>query len=405
MASFKYELITKEGKRKKGTIDAADEEAARKDLKRDGATIISLASANVLEKDIEIHIGKIVKPREMSVFCRQFQSVLKAGVTVIEALDMLAEQTENKAFRKAIAESRDSVKKGETLAESMAQHPKVFPEIMIHMVAAGEASGGLDIAFDRLASYFEKSSKISGLIVKSMIYPIVLICVIVVIVIIMMVKIVPTFTSTFNDLGAGELPGITKAVMAVSDAFVNNWYIMLAVILLVVFFIKGFKSTERGAILFGKLGLSFPLVGNLTIKNASAQFARTLSTLMASGISVVDGIGIVEKILKNQIVKQVLKRAQKKVTEGVALSIPLEESGVFPPMVYHMIRIGEDTGNMEEMLEKIADYYDEEVEMATASLLAALEPLIIILMAVIVVPIVLAIMLPMYSIYDAVGAA
>lgn len=401
MASYKYEIIQADGSRKKGTIEAADKEAAGAELRAGGSFIVSLELANILNKDIEIHIGSAVKPRELSVFCRQFQSILNAGVTVIEALDMLAEQTENKAFRRAIEDVRDSVKKGETLADAMAHHKKIFPDIMIHMVAAGEASGGLDVAFDRVGKHFEKDAHLRGLISKSLIYPIILIIVIIAVVAIMMIKIVPTFTATFDEIGA-ELPGITVAVMAISDALVHSWYYIVVAVVLLTFFIREFKKTERGAILFGKLGLHLPLIGNLTIKSASARLARTLSTLTASGISLVDAIVIVERIMSNEIVKQVLKKAEKDVTQGIPLSVPIADSGVFPPMVYHMIKIGEETGNMEDMLDKIADYYDEEVEMATGALLAAMEPLIIVLMALIVVPIILAVMLPMFTLYDAI---
>lgn len=401
MASYKYEIIQADGKRKKGTIEAADKEAANAELRAGGNFVVSLELANILNKDIEIHFGSAVKPRELSVFCRQFQSILNAGVTVIDALDMLAEQTENKTFRHAIEDVRDAVKKGETLADAMAHHKKVFPDIMIHMVAAGEASGGLDVAFDRVGKHFEKDAHLRGLVTKSLIYPIILILVIIVVVAVMMIKIVPTFTATFDEIDA-ELPGITVAVMAISDALVHSWYYIVAVVVLLAFFIKEFKKTERGAILFGKLGLHFPLVGNLTIKSASARLARTLSTLTASGISLVDAIVIVERIMSNEIVKQVLKRAEKDVTQGIPLSIPLADSGVFPPMVYHMIKIGEETGNMEDMLDKIADYYDEEVEMATGALLAAMEPLIIIIMALVVIPIVLAVMMPMFSLYNSI---
>ncbi len=401
MASYKYEIIQADGKRKKGTIEAADKEAANAELRAGGNFVVSLELANILNKDIEIHFGSAVKPRELSVFCRQFQSILNAGVTVIDALDMLAEQTENKTFRHAIEDVRDAVKKGETLADAMAHHKKVFPDIMIHMVAAGEASGGLDVAFDRVGKHFEKDAHLRGLVTKSLIYPIILILVIIVVVAVMMIKIVPTFTATFDEIDA-ELPGITVAVMAISDALVHSWYYIVAVVVLLAFFIKEFKKTERGAILFGKLGLHFPLVGNLTIKSASARLARTLSTLTASGISLVDAIVIVERIMSNEIVKQVLKRAEKDVTQGIPLSVPLADSGVFPPMVYHMIKIGEETGNMEDMLDKIADYYDEEVEMATGALLAAMEPLIIIIMALVVIPIVLAVMMPMFSLYNSI---
>ena len=401
MASYKYEVIQADGTKKKGTIEAADIEAATSELRAGGNFVVSLEKANVLNKDIEIHIGKAVKPRELSVFCRQFQSILNAGVTIIDALTMLAEQTENKTFARTIEDVRDAVKKGETLAGAMAAHEKIFPEIMIHMVAAGEASGGLDVAFDRLGTHFEKDSHLKGLISKSMIYPIILICVIIVVVAVMMIKIVPTFTESFDEIGA-ELPAITVAVMNISDALVHSWYWIVAFVAALVFFIKELKKTEHGAILCGRIVLKMPLFGTLTIKSACSRLTRTLSTLTASGIALVDALIIVERIMSNAIIKQVLKKAQKDVTQGISLSQPLEESGVFPPMVYHMISIGEETGNMEEMLDKIADYYDEEVEMATQSLLAALDPLIIVLLALVVVPIILAVMMPMFSLYNAI---
>ena len=402
MATFNYEVRMPDGKTRKGSVEAASIEAAQVDLRALGGMIISLKEASALTKEIDISFGAKVKPRELSIFCRQFESILNAGVTAIEALNMLGEQTENKAFKKTIREVHDSVQKGETLADAMAMHPKIFPEIMIHMIAAGEASGSLDISFNRLAVHFEKDAHLKALIGKSMVYPAVLIVVIIAVVILMMVKIVPSFTSTFDQIDA-ELPAITLAVMAVSDFFVNSWYWMIIIIVGIVFFVKEFNKTERGALLFGKLMLKLPLFGTLTIKSAAARLTRTLSTLLASGVSLVDSIGIVEKIMSNAIVKAAMKKAGQDVMLGIPLSNPIEDSGVFPPMVYHMIRIGEETGNMEGMMEKVADYYDEEVEMATQSLVAALEPLIIIVMALIVVPIILAVLMPMFSLYSAIG--
>lgn len=403
MASYKYEIIGPDGKPKTGTIEAQNLEIATAELKAGGSTVVSIARANAFNKDLEINIGKAVSVRELSVFCRQFESVLNAGVTVIEALDMLSEQTENKQFANAIADVRDSVQKGDSLAVAMSQHPKIFPGLMVQMVAAGEASGGLDKAFSRVGGQFEKEAHLKGMIVKSAIYPVILIIVIVVVVAIMMIKIVPTFTASFDEVG-GSLPGITLAVMAISDFFVHNWYIIVAVIAGVVLGIRAFKKTEHGAILWGRLMLKLPMIGTLNIKTASASMTRTLSTLMGSGIQLVDALELVTGMMKNEVVKQALKQAKDEVSRGIPLSKPLADSGVFPPMVYHMIEIGEETGNLEDMLDKVAAYYDDEVEMATQSLLAAMEPLIIIVMAVIVVPIVLAIMMPMYSLYDSIGA-
>lgn len=403
MPSYKYEVIGPDGKPQTGTIDASNLEVATAELKSGGNTIVSLTKANAFNKDLDIHIGKAVSVRELSVFCRQFESVLNAGVTVIEALNMLAEQTENKTFKSALEDIRDAVQKGDTLSAAMAEFPKIFPPLMIQMVAAGEATGGIDKAFSRMGGQFEKEAHLKGLIVKSMIYPIILILVIIVVVAIMMIKIVPTFTEQFDEVG-GQLPGITLAVMAVSDFFVNSWYFMVAIIVGLVIFFKEFKKTENGAIIMGRLALKFPMVGKLNIKSASASMTRTLATLMGSGIQLVDALNLVMEMMKNQIVKNALKKAQEEVSRGIPLSIPLQETGVFPPMVYHMIEIGEETGNMEDMLDKIAEYYDEEVEMATQSLLAVMEPMIIIIMALVVVPIVLAIMMPMYSLYDSIGA-
>ena len=403
MASYKYEVVGADGKPKTGTIEAVNMEVASAELKSRGNTIVSIARANAFNKDLEIHIGKAVSVREMSVFCRQFESVLNAGVTVVEALDMLSEQTENKPFANAIAEVRDSVQRGETLAVAMAEHPKIFPNLMVQMVAAGESSGGLDKAFSRVGSQFEKEAHLKGLIIKSAIYPVILILVIIVVVAIMMIKIVPTFTSQFDEVG-GKLPGITLAVMAVSDFFVHSWYFIVAIIAGIAIFIHAWKKTEGGAHMLGKFILKVPLVGPLSIKTASSRMTRTLSTLMGSGVQLVDALGLVTEMMGNAVVKQALKDAPEEVSRGIPLSKPLADSGVFPPMVYHMIEIGEETGNMEDMLDKVAAYYDEEVESATEALLAAMEPLIIIVMAVIVVPIVLAIMMPMYSLYDSIGA-
>ena len=339
MASYKYEVVGADGKPKTGTIEAMNMEVASAELKSGGNTIVSIARANAFNKDLEIHIGKAVSVREMSVFCRQFESVLNAGVTVVEALDMLSEQTENKPFANAIAEVRDSVQRGETLAVAMAEHPKIFPNLMVQMVAAGESSGGLDKAFSRVGSQFEKEAHLKGLIIKSAIYPVILILVIIVVVAIMMIKIVPTFTAQFDEVG-GKLPGITLAVMAVSDFFVHSWYFIVAIIAGIAIFIHAWKKTESGAHILGKFILNVPLVGPLSIKTASSRMTRTLSTLMGSGVQLVDALGLVTEMMGNAVVKQALKDATEEVSRGIPLSKPLADSGVFPPMVYHMIDRG-----------------------------------------------------------------
>lgn len=402
MAVYKYEIIDPNGKHKKGTIDANDELTARQTLKTDGSTLVSIAMAGALDKEVNISFGAPVKPKELAVFCNMFKSILAAGVTIIEALGMLAEQTENKKFKAVIEEVHDDVQKGETLSSAFAKHPKFFPEMMVQMANAGEASGSLETSFERLTTHFEKDAHLKALVAKSMVYPIILICVIVGVVILMMTVIVPQFTSTFDEIGA-ELPGITKAVMAVSDFIIHWWWLALIIIVAIVVFLKAFKKTERGALLFGRIMLKMPLFGPLSVKTAAARFTRTLSTLISSGMALVEAIHITGKIMTNAVVQAAMVKAEEDVTQGFPLSVPLMESEVFPVMVPQMVKIGEETGSLDEMLSKIANYYDEEVEIATEALVAAMEPLIIIVMAGTVVPIILAVLMPMFSLYSAIG--
>lgn len=402
MAVYKYEIIDPNGKHKKGTIDANDELTARQTLKTDGSTLVSIAMAGALDKEVNISFGAPVKPKELAVFCNMFKSILAAGVTIIEALGMLAEQTENKKFKAVIEEVHDDVQKGETLSSAFAKHPKFFPEMMVQMANAGEASGSLETSFERLTTHFEKDAHLKALVAKSMVYPIILICVIVGVVILMMTVIVPQFTSTFDEIGA-ELPGITKAVMAVSDFIIHWWWLALIIIAAIVVFLKAFKKTERGALLFGRIMLRMPLFGPLSVKTAAARFTRTLSTLISSGMALVEAIHITGKIMTNAVVQAAMVKAEEDVTQGFPLSVPLMESDVFPIMVPQMVKIGEETGSLDEMLSKIANYYDEEVEIATEALVAAMEPLIIIVMAGTVVPIILAVLMPMFSLYSAIG--
>lgn len=402
MPIYEYVAIEKNGKEKKGTVEAANEELAATLAKAEGQLIISLKEQNVFNKDIHLSFLKPVKPRELSVFCRQFQSILAAGVTIISALNMLAEQTENKAFQQALYNVSSAVEKGESLASAMELESRIFPPLFISMVEAGEASGSLEKTFSRMGEYFEKEAHLKGIILKALIYPIILLLVVIGVVIVLMVKVIPQFMESFGEMGM-ELPAVTRAVIGISDFFVNYWLWMLIGIAGLYAFFHMFKKTETGSFLIGRLVLKLPLFGKLTMKTACARMARTVSTLIGSGIPVVRTVDIVSKLMGNAVMKKAMEEAKAEVERGVSLSKPLEYSGVFPPMVYHMIGIGEETGNLEEMLDKIADYYDEETQMATEALMAALEPLIIVFMAILIVPIILAIMLPMLNVYQSVG--
>lgn len=402
MPTYNYVAIEKDGKEKKGALEAVSQIAARDILKANGLLVVSLAEPNFLNKEINLSIGARVKPRELGVFCRQFQSILEAGITVTAALQMLSEQTENKVFSKAIEETRIAVEKGETLAGAMKANAKIFPAMLINMVEAGEATGNLENAFERMAVQFEKDARLKAMVAKAMVYPVILIVVIISVVLLMMIKIVPTFVATFDDIG-GELPAITRTVMAISGFLVNSWYYLLGALVVLVVAYRAFAKTERGAITMGRFFLRIPLFGNLNIKTASARLTRTLSTLLSSGISLNEATALSARQMSNRVVRKVIEEARMDVEQGIPLSRPIQASGVFPPMVCHMLQIGEETGNIEAMLDRVADYYDEEVEMATEALTAALEPLMIVVMALVVVPIILAILMPMFSIYSSIG--
>jgi len=398
VANFAYVAIDKFGKEKKGSIEAENEEKVKSVLKGDGLIPLSVSEQGLLSKDISIDIGGGVKPRDLSIFCRQFLSMVQAGVTIIDTLAMLTEQTENKKMRQAIRETQVSIEKGDTLADAMKMHPKVFPSILVNMVAAGEASGSLEISFGRMSEHFEKDAKLKGMMKKAMIYPIVVGIVAVVVVIVMLAFVIPNFSSVFADMGT-ELPKITQIVVTASDFIRQRWYIIAVVIAAIVFAVVSFKATPTGQHFFGKLGIKLPVFGNMTVKSASARLARTLSTLMAAGISMVDAIEITAKTMDNIWFKEALMSARDDIMRGVPLSVPLQNSGLFPPMVCHMTKIGEETGNVEDMLHKLADYYDEEVEMATQAMMAALEPLIIVILAGVVGVLIGAVMAPMLTMY------
>lgn len=400
MATFEYMAVDKGGKQKKGTMDAQTPERVKEFLKNEGLIPISIKEQSFMNKDISLGKKKI-KARDMSVFCKQFASILQAGVTVINALQMLSEQTENPTLREAVRTVQVDVEKGESLASALRNQKEIFPQILIHMTEAGEASGSLDVAFERLAIQFEKQAKLNGLVKRSLVYPIAIVIVAIAVVILMLVVVFPQFEEMFATLDS-DLPAITKLVQSMSNFVKTFWWLLVMAGAAIVLGIRTYAKTESGQVFFSKLALNAPVFGNVTIKSSSATLTRTLSTLLAAGISLVDAVEIVAKVISNAIVRNALENSVEEIQRGVPLSVPLEQSEVFPPMVYHMTRIGEETGNIEEMLSKIADYYEEEVENATAAMTSLLEPLIIVLLGGIVMFILLSIYLPILGMYSAI---
>ena len=399
MPGYSYVAVDQRGKEKRGRIDAENREEVSQQLKKDGLFPVEIKEQGVLNKEIDLSIGKKVKPRDLSVFCRQFVSITQAGVPMKEALQMMTEQTENRWLRQGIADVLVNVEKGNTLADSMAAIPDIFPPMLVNMVQAGESSGSLEMSFSRMATHFEKEAKLKATIRKATIYPIILICAAIGVVAVMLLYVIPIFIDMFADLDV-EMPALTMGIMNLSKWTVSHWYVILAVVAVVIAVYKLIYSTEQGRLKIDYIKMKVPLFGKLTVKSNCAQFARTMSTLMAAGISTTDCLETVSKIVNNVHYKNAMLKAREEVMKGIPLSEPLEASEVFPPMVYHMTGIGEETGNMEEMLNKLADYYDEEVEITTQSVLAAMEPLIIVFMALIVGTLVIAVILPIRNMYE-----
>lgn len=403
MASFAYVAIDKMGKEKKGSIEADDKEKAIAAVKAKGLTPLSVAPESFLTKDLNLSLTKGTSVRERSLFCRQFTSLLRAGVTIIDSLGMLADQTENKGFAQAIRKVQTNIQKGETLADSMNQFPEYFPPMLVNLVAAGEASGSLDVSFERMAVQFEKDARLKGMIKKALTYPAVVCVVAVGVVILMLAYVVPSFMGMFADMDM-EMPKLTMAVMSASDFVKGHLILIILALILLVIGGKAFASSPRGKGILSYLSVKIPKLSDFTVKSSSSRLARTLCTLISSGIPLVDALEIAARTMSNTLFQEAVLDAKEEVLKGVPLSEPLAHSGLFPPMVIHMTKIGEDTGDLEAMLEKLADYYDEEVELATQSLMAVIEPMIILVLALTVGVLVGAVLMPMLTLYQGLDA-
>ena len=399
MAQYNYKAMDKNGKAKKGSIEAINLDKAKEKLKSEGLIVQDIKEQGAGKKGG----GKKVKDKDLAVFCKQFSAVLNAGVTIISALEMMSEQLENKTLKRALQEAQSYVQKGGTLADAFKLNPKVFPPIMINMTAAGEMSGNLEICFDRLTTHFETANALHSKVKGAVTYPIVILIVVVAVVAVLLVGVIPQFSQMFDDLGS-ELPAATQMLVNLSNFLQHKWYILVIIVAAIVFGLKAFGKTEPGSLMYAKIGIKFPLFGNLTIKSAAATFSRTMASLMASGISLIDAVEQVAKMINNRIIREALLDAKTQIAKGVPLSKPLRDCGIFPPMLPQMTKIGEETGNIEDMMDKVADYYEMEVNDATDALTAAMEPLIIVIMGVVVGGIVMAIYSPMLSMYDAVDS-
>lgn len=400
MASFNYVAVDSTGKQVKETIDVATEADVVAYLKSKGLTATKIEAANALNSNIQLSfLEPKVTPRDISVFCRQMVSVLSAGVSISKALEMLGEQTANKTLANAIVGCKKGIEGGSTMHDAMKEYPKVFSDIMCTMIAAGEESGSLETSFERIAEKNEKDTKLKALVKKSTMYPMILGILVVVIVTFMLTVIVPKFEDFLGSLG-GSLPPLTQFLVDASDFMKNNILLIGAAVVALIIGFKMFKKTAFGRHLIDKIMLKVPLLGTLTTKTACSNVMRMLATLLATGISMIDAISITADTMTNIYYKEALLDVKTEVAQGTPLSDALEHTKMFPPMVHHMARIGEETGDLVSIFDRSALYYDEEVEASTQAVTAALEPMVIIAMAGIVGTMVIALLMPMMSMYD-----
>lgn len=400
MPVYKYAGRTKKGKLKRGTIEAVSRQEAILELKHKGIRPRELTEtkATAFNKDLSLK-RNTVKHRDFVIYCRQFGTLIRAGVPIVDATHILAAQTESKLLKSTLHLVETDIRSGYSFSEAAEKHPKVFPALFINMIRAGEMTGDLDDTLDRLATYFEKQYTLKSKIKSTMIYPVVLCVLIVAVIIFMMLYIVPNFVDMFEQFG-GELPGITKLVVGMSEWIQGFWCLLLIIVIgVVASFTFLFKQNQTFYYSIHLVLLKIPVFGKLLQKAAIARMTRTLSSLFASSVPILQALDVVAKVIGNPVMSRIVYGARRNLEHGGTLSQPLQESWVFPPLVWQMTSIGEETGSLDYMLEKVADFYEDDVDRTVDSLKALIEPLMIILLAFCVGFIVLSIMIPMLSIF------
>ncbi|WP_425448621.1 type II secretion system F family protein [Dethiothermospora halolimnae] len=398
---YKYTAMTKSGDKTESTYTANSETEVLAMLRDSGHFPIKVQE--MVEKK-EISLGDIfnkVKTKDIAIFCRQFYTMLNAGVTIVNCLDILRHQTENKKLRKVIGDVYEDVQKGLTLSEALKKHKKTFPSLFINMVEAGELSGTLDTVMNRMATHYEKEYKINNKIKGAMVYPIILSIVAIGVVIFLLTFVMPTFMGMFTGSGV-ELPWPTKILLSISDWLQSYWYIFIGALLILIVGLGYYGKTDNGRFIIDNMKLKIPVVKNTSEKVITSRFTRTLSTLLVSGVPLIDALEIVSKVVNNKVVEKKMNSVKEEVQKGASLSKPVKNTGVFPPMVDSMIEIGEESGSLDDILDRTANFYDEEVETAIQKMTTMLEPIMIVVMAVIIGFIVIAMALPMFDMVNTV---
>ena len=402
MPVFLWEGTTKKGEVKKGEMEAPDEPAVRTALRRQGFKSITVKPKpkDLLENIPFLQGG--VEEKNVVVFCRIFSTMIDAGLPLIQCLSILADQEENKAFAKILRTIKEDIEGGTSLTDALKKHPKVFDDLFVNLIAAGEAGGILDVVLARLSAYLENAMKLKAAVKSAMTYPITVLCIAAGVVTLLLLKVIPTFQKMFADMG-GELPGPTQVVVGMSEFMQNYWWVLGVIVAAMVIGLKMFYKTEKGHWTIDALLLKAPLIGNVLRKVAVAKFTRTLATMMSSGVPILEGLNIVSKTAGNVVIEAAVVKTRQAISEGQSIAEPLSASGVFPPMVVQMIAVGEATGALDIMLNKIADFYDDEVDAAVKGMTAMIEPIMMVFLGGVCGGMIIAMYLPIFKMASVVG--
>jgi len=395
MTAFAYTAINAQGLVSKGTVHASDQGAAKDQLRQQGLLAQSLAEQKAASSG-GARFAKI-KPKSLQIFSRQFATLIQAGVSIVQALLILEEQTDDKKLAVVIAEVREDVESGVVLSRAMSRHPKVFSRLFVAMIEAGEASGMLDIVLDRVAIQIEKDTKLKRRVKSAMLYPTVVLTFATCVLIGMLMFLVPIFVKIFQSLN-GQLPTITQIVVNMSNVLRDYWWIIFPVFFGIIFGLLRFKKTPEGRAMWDRFKLRLPMkIGDVVLKVAMARFSRTLSTLVSAGVDIVKALEITGTTAGNTVLEEALVNVRQRLNEGARIAQTMTENPVFPPMVSQMVKIGEETGELDKMLSKIADFYEDEVDTAVAALTSIIEPIMMIGVGAMVGVIVISMYMPMFK--------
>ena len=398
MPAFTYTARALNGDLRTATIDAPSRDDVVAQLRKQRLNVVKIDETATAKKKKS---GGRISMRDIVIFTRQFSTMINAGLPLVQALDILAKQSENKALKDVTHAVVFDVESGHTVADALRKHPKAFSELYVNMVAAGEAGGILDTILMRLATFMEKNDALVRKVKGAMIYPAVISSVAAIAIIVLLIFVIPVFEKMFASVGMA-LPFPTRVVIGMSKFLTSFWYIVLAAIFAFVFFVKKYYATSSGKLAIDKLMLKMPVLGDVLRKSAVSRFTRTLGTLIGSGVSILDGLEITAKTAGNRVISDAIMESRTSIAGGETISAPLQKSAVFPPMVISMIAVGEQTGGLDEMLSKIADFYDEEVDAAVSGLLSLMEPIMIVFLGVVVGGMVVAMYLPIFDMINAV---